>query len=66
MKGNGKRYLMVVNRNPGCRGRVVITMQNGWKAFEVNKRKPSRETEVSQAFHVGLEPGDGRLFRFEN
>lgn len=65
LKGNGKRYLMVVNRNPGRRGRVVITMQEGWQAFEVNKRKPSRETDVNRSFHVGLEPGDGRLFRFE-
>jgi hypothetical protein len=66
LKGEGKRYVMVVNRNPGIRGRVVIKLQNGWKAHEINKRDSRRETPVQESFHVGLEPGDGRLFRLED
>jgi hypothetical protein len=65
LKGDGKRYMMIVNRNPARRGRVVVEMQNGWKALEVYKRDGKTETPLQSSFHVGLEPGDGRLFRFE-
>jgi hypothetical protein len=34
LKGNDKRYMMIVNRNPGKRGRVVVEMQKGWKGLE--------------------------------
>jgi hypothetical protein len=46
-------------------GRVVVEMQAGWKAVEVYKLDGTTETRVASPFHVGLEPGDGRLFRFE-
>lgn len=65
LKGDDKRYMLIVNRNPGRRGRVVVQMRTGWQALEVNKRVSTRETAVGTNFHVGLEPGDGRLFRFE-
>lgn len=31
----------------------------------VNVFMTCHETPVNDSFHVGLEPGDGRLFRFE-
>ena len=65
LKGNGKRYMMIVNRNPARRGRVVVELQNRWQAVEVHKLDGATETPVESSFHVGLEPGDGRLFRFE-
>lgn len=34
--------------------RAVVSMSSG-----------ATETPVNSSFHVGLEPGDGRLFRFE-
>jgi hypothetical protein len=65
LKGDDKRYMMITNRNPGRRGRVVVEMQAGWQALEVYKLDGITETPVDASFHVGLEPGDGRLFRFE-
>ncbi len=65
LKGNGKRYMIIVNRNPARRGRVEVKMQNGWTTHEVNKLDGKIETPVNTSFHVGLEAGDGRLFRFE-
>ena len=68
LKGEGgeatRRYAMIVNRNPARRGRVVVEMQNGWQAVEVYKLDGATETPLDPTFHVGLEPGDGRLFRF--
>jgi len=65
LKGDGKRYAMIVNRNPARRGRVVVEVRQGWRALEVYKRDGRTETSQRPVFNVDLEPGDGRLFRLE-
>jgi len=65
LKGNGKRYAMIVNRNPARRGRVVVEVQKGWSAVEISKRDGRTERPLTPKFNVELEPGDGRLFRLE-
>lgn len=65
LKGESGRYAMIVNRNPARQGRVKVELQAGWTAVEIDERDGVTETPLESSFHVGLEPGDGRLFRFE-
>ncbi len=65
LKGDGGRYIVVVNRNPACRSRTKITMQKGWRASLIDITDEIQEVSMKEVFELELEPGDGRLFRLD-
>lgn len=65
LRNKTERYFMIVNRNPARKGKIKVEMQPGWSLFEVEKSEGKIEKSVPTNINIELEPGDGRLFRFE-
>lgn len=63
LKGESGRYAMIVNRNPGRKGQVKVSLQKGWSAAEISKDDGKTELALESEFDLACEPGDARLLR---